>query len=132
MTTRTDTAPLAALDCVVRMDENGITIRKAIAGNESLFPGHYHEGPIFPGVFIVEAVRQAVIHYASVYRGKARLVEVRATRFRLPLEPGDVLEAECRCAPPDGQGFDVKAVCRSARGEVAELKLRFCLEKTCD
>ena len=123
-------APLAALDCVIRMDENGITTRKAIAGNESCFPGHYPDRPIYPGVFIVEAVRQAVLHQASVYHGRARMVEVRSTRFRLPLEPGDVLEAECRCAPPDGQGFDVKALCRSAKGEVADLKLRFCLENT--
>lgn len=123
-------APLVALDNVIHMDENGIITRKAITGNESFFPGHYPNYPIYPGVFILEAVCQAVQHQVAIYHGRARLSEVRSTRFRLPLEPGDVLETECRCVPqPDGESLDVKAACRSAKGEVADLKLRFYVEK---
>ena len=123
-------APLVALDSVIRADQDGITTRKAITGNEPFFPGHYPHHPIYPGVFIVEAVRQAAQHQAALYHGRARLVEVRSTRFRLPLEPGDVLESECRCSVrPDRQELEVKAVCRSAKGEVADLKLRFSLEE---
>jgi 3-hydroxyacyl-[acyl-carrier-protein] dehydratase len=123
--------PLSALDCVVRIDEKGITTRKAITGNEPFFTGHYPNHPIYPGVFVVEAVCQAVHHHAVIYGGEAHLVEVRSTRFRLPLEPGDVLESECRCVPErDGEGLEVKAVCRSAKGEVADLKLRFNVESS--
>lgn len=122
-------APLVALDAVVRLDADGIATRKAITGSEPFFPGHYPDHPIYPGVFIVEAVHQAASHYAAVNERRIRLTEVRSTRFRLPLEPGDTLETDCRCRFVIGSSeFDVKAVCRSQKGEVADVKLRYAVE----
>lgn len=119
-------APLMALDQVISCDADHITTRKAIAGNEPFFIGHYPHQPIYPGVFIVEAVHQAVRQYATTQGWHVRLIEVRSTRFLAPLQPGDVLESDCRCAlQPDNQTIHVRAVCRSSGKDVAEIKLMF-------
>lgn len=119
-------APLVALDHVVSMDETHITTRKAIAGNEPFFVGHYPHQPIYPGVFIVEAVYQAVRYYGAAQGQQLRLVEVRSTRFLAPLQPGDVLESNCRCVvQPDQQTIHVQATCYNAERDVAEIKLIF-------
>lgn len=119
-------APLLALDQVIFSDEERITTRKSIAGNEPFFVGHYPHHPIYPGVFIVEAVQQAVQRHAAMYGYYARLTEVRSTRFLAPLQPGDVLESDCRCLfQADDQTFTVQASCRNAAHDVADIKLMF-------
>lgn len=126
-------APLVALDRVVRLDAAGIATLKAITGNEAFFPGHYPDNPVYPGVFIIEAVCQAATHFAREYHGPVQLQEVKSTRFLSPLRPGELLESECACTySPDDQLLHVKASCRSGTGRVAEMKLSFGLERQVD
>jgi 3-hydroxyacyl-[acyl-carrier-protein] dehydratase len=126
---RRQAVPLVALDEVVAIDDSRIVTRKAITGNESFFPGHYPDNPVYPGVFIVEAVNQAVRRYAEALNLWARLRSVISTRFQSPLQPGDVLQTSCVCTRESATArLDVKAVCSSASGKVAEVKAVFELE----
>jgi 3-hydroxyacyl-[acyl-carrier-protein] dehydratase len=127
--TRTYAAPLSALDQVVRLEAGRIRTRKAITANEPFFPGHYPDHPVYPGVFILEAVHQAVRRYAEEHHATARLRHIVSTRFRRPLVPGDVVETDCVCTRDADTGtLQVKAVCSSESGRVADIRAVFHLE----
>lgn len=117
-------APLAALDRVLRVDDDGIATAKAVTGNEPFFTGHYPEFPIFPGVFIVETVQQTVRRFADERWRPARLVEIASVRFLAPVLPGDVLTTECRCTV-EGDELTARASCATERGKVADVKLLY-------
>ncbi len=105
----------------------------AIDGSQPYFAGHYPDRPIFPGVFIVEAAQNAVFRYAAALGKCVRLREVRSARFRMVVEPADILECSCECSPAaSGAGLDVKAKCNTGKGLVAELKLHFDMEAVSD
>jgi 3-hydroxyacyl-[acyl-carrier-protein] dehydratase len=130
-------APLVAIDQVLEVDEQGIRTAKVIAGNEPFFVGHYPEYPIFPGVFILEAVHQATREYTTQQLGtsvRARVAQVRSIRFLSPLRPGDRLEITCRCTlAPDRSELLVDADCQRVETTpvpVALIKLRYVLEET--
>lgn len=120
--------PLLAVDRVLRLDEAGVTTRKAVAGNEPFFPGHYPDYFIYPGVFIIEAVQQAAQIYARRYVGQVRLAEVRSARFLSALLPGAVFDCECKCTvTPEGR-LRVDATCRHGEVTAASVKLVYQVE----
>jgi 3-hydroxyacyl-[acyl-carrier-protein] dehydratase len=130
-------APLVAIDQILHVDQQGIRTAKVIAGNEPFFIGHYPEYPIFPGIFILEAVHQATQEYTTQQLSasiRARLAQVRSIRFLSPLRPGDRLEISCRCTvATDGSELLVDADCQRAEVSpvaVALIKLRYILEET--
>lgn len=129
-------APLVAVDQILDVSNRTIRTIKAIAGNETYFPGHYPGFPIFPGVFVLEAVHQTARLFVSEGLGIAahpHLVQIRSIRLLSPLRPGDVLEVDASCAcEPDGSELTVDAECwrRGATPvAVAHIKLRYRLER---
>jgi len=124
-------APIVALDKVVWLDRARIVSRKVITGSEAVFEGHYPGYPIYPGVFIIEAVHQSVRHYAAKYHHDSiRLTDVCSTRFLSPLHPGDALEVDCEFTlQPDSSTLLSKAFCSSQNRKIAEIKLKYSLEK---
>jgi 3-hydroxyacyl-[acyl-carrier-protein] dehydratase len=123
--------PLVALDRVLRLDDSGIVTQKSVVADEPFFAGHFPGYPIYPGVFIIEAVHQAAIQYGTVFLGRVQLLEVRSARFLSPVHPGDILESDCRCDVfHDAGELKVEATCRCGTRTVAEIKLRYRLENT--
>ena len=95
--------------------------------------GHFPDFPIFPGIFIIEAVHQAVIHYAVSYCGQVKIIEIRSVRFLSPVVPGDLLECDCRCAVmSENEQLQVKATCYCGERKVASVNLIYRLEKAND
>lgn len=126
-------APLQAIDEVVRIDTLGITIKKLVSPSEPFFLGHFPTYPIFPGVFIIEAVNQAAIYYGSKYVGRLRMTEIRSVRFFSQVLPGDVLQCDCQCVgSPKGELLMVDALCRCEARKVASVKLTYRMEKALD
>jgi 3-hydroxyacyl-[acyl-carrier-protein] dehydratase len=128
-------APLLAVDQVLEVSARGIHTIKAIAGNEAFFQGHYPHFPIFPGVFVLEAVHQAArLFVADGLRlsRHVRLVEIRSVRFLSLLRPGDVLHVDARCTHAADAG-ELMVDSKCWRGDaspvtVAHIKLRYVLE----
>lgn len=121
--------PLVALDRVIHFDHSGIITQKDVASGEPFFAGHFPGYPIYPGVFIIEAVHQAALYYGAVFLGHVQLLEVRSARFLAPVHPGDVLESDCRCEVSSETGdLAVRATCRSGAQKVAEVKLLYRVE----
>lgn len=120
-------APLFALDEVTRADGQGIATKKTVSPDEPFFAGHFPGHPVFPGVFVFEAVHQAAKYYTSSRHGReADLVEIRSLRFLSPVRPGDALECDCGCALSEGgRQMLVTAVCRCGSRKVAEVKLLY-------
>lgn len=122
--------PLVALDQVLQVTPNRIMTRKAITANESFFPGHYPDQPVYPGVFILEAVNQAVAWHAAQRQLQVRLRRIASIRFRQPLQPGDVLDVDCEFSDDaNPNSVTVKASCTSGRSRIADVKATFEVER---
>jgi 3-hydroxyacyl-[acyl-carrier-protein] dehydratase len=130
-------APLRAVD-QVSVDRSDGTMRivatKAVLATDPYMSGHFPGFTIFPGVFLIEALRQAVAaafgagtEPAAPASRRPEIIELRSVRFLAPLLPGDVFTIDARVASKQDDGrFDVEARCFRADGvTAATLKLRF-------
>ena len=100
---------------------------KRVSIDDPYMLGHFPGLPIYPGVFILEALRHAV---ASVAGSRGRWPDVRcvrSARFLAALVPGDLLTIAFtvpHTAPR--AAFDIDAHCTREDGKcVARLKVRF-------
>lgn len=69
---------------------------KTVTPNEPVLVGHFPGHPIFPGVYIVEAMAQTcailVAHSANDAQGKiVYFTSIEEAKFRKPVVPNDVL-----------------------------------------
>ncbi|WP_326770679.1 MaoC/PaaZ C-terminal domain-containing protein (plasmid) [Streptomyces sp. NBC_01591] len=121
-------APLDAVDDVIQVSESGITATKMVHAGEPYLEGHYPDFTIYPGVFIMESVNQAVDAYVARAFGADRiadLVTVTSARFTSPVLPGDTLQVSCELVV-QGDELVVDANCRTAAGAAAaRLKLMY-------
>jgi 3-hydroxyacyl-[acyl-carrier-protein] dehydratase len=95
--------PLAAIDRVIEIAHDRIVTEKDVRAQEDYFRGHYRNFPVYPGVFMVEAVDQATRLWGTHNGMRLALVEVK-TRFLSAVGPGDVLRCDCTFKiEPDGR-----------------------------
>ena len=133
-------APLIALDdlSVTRADGGLITISaaKKVSAADPYLEGHFPGGAIYPGVFILESLRQALIAAVGSAGGPLpRVTRIRSLRFLTPLADGDQLRMEItvRTGPGHLPGtvpgrLSFLATARCARGDgtpAATLKVEF-------
>ena len=90
--------PFLLIDRVLDFTVNeSIRALKNVTVNEPFFQGHFPDGPVMPGVLIIEAMAQAggILGHASrddaAPRALFYLVGVDEARFRRPVYPGDQL-----------------------------------------
>ena len=83
--------------------ESGQWIRglKNISFNEEVFQGHFPSRPVFPGVYIVEAMAQTggcllMQEYEDRARKVIYFMGIDAVKFRKPVLPGDQLVMEVK------------------------------------
>lgn len=123
-------APLAALDRVVEVGRDAIRTEKSVHATEPYFRGHYPGHPIYPGVFIFEAVQQAVRRYGEAQGRQLRLSYIKSIRFLAPVLPGDVLNADCEFRwSEDDRRVQVKAICSKRDKRVSRMTLEYRTEK---
>ena len=125
-----DVAPMIAFDEVIRLDPAGITVRKIVRGEEDFFRGHYPGCPLYPGVFIIEGVHQASLHFGRTHGKRLTLLEIRSARFLSPVGPDETVEFECHFQiQPESQKLSIQATCRNGSTPVAEVKLTYQCEE---
>jgi 3-hydroxyacyl-[acyl-carrier-protein] dehydratase len=123
--------PLRAVDELrVQSCEGGLTLRamKMVDANDPYLQGHFPDVTIFPGVFLIECLRQAVAWAVGRSMGGCPDIKVlHSVRFLAPLVPGDqiILDAIVGQILP-GKNFDVDAHFRRSDGvTAARLKVEF-------
>ncbi|MFF4480816.1 3-hydroxyacyl-ACP dehydratase FabZ family protein [Streptomyces melanosporofaciens] len=130
-------APLTAVDTVDIADTPGgarVEAVKRIAGEDPYLVGHYPDFTIYPGVFTLESVHQAIRHWATERHGPgavAELAAITSISFAAPLLPGDTLRIGCDLTTRDDTPATARAKVRCHRGDGA-LSARMTLELRID
>ncbi|HEV8562019.1 MAG TPA: hypothetical protein VGR06_37335 [Actinophytocola sp.] len=119
-------APLRAVDEVtVDRLEYGWRIRasKAISVTDPYMEGHFPHATIYPGVFVLESLRQAVSDGLGV---SCEVEHVGSARFLLPLVSGDTMLIDATVEPVTQQAFEVTATAAIEHvGIAAKLRVLF-------
>ncbi len=93
--------PLLLVDRILEL-EPGVRARgfKNITYNEPVFTGHFPGNPLFPGVYMIEAMAQlggcVVLEPGEFSRKVPYLAGINNAKFRRPVVPGDRLMMEVR------------------------------------
>jgi len=73
---------------------------KNITANEPMLIGHFPGNPVFPGVYMIEAMAQlggaAIMEPGDMTRKVPYLAAIDKAKFRRPVVPGDRLDMEAR------------------------------------
>ncbi len=79
---------------------------KCVTANEMYFLGHFPGHPVMPGVLIIEALAQVgAVALLTEEENKGKLAffgGIKNARFKKQVEPGDVLELECKLTSRKG------------------------------
>ena len=92
--------PMLLIDRVVELEPlKKIVAIKNVTMNEQVFQGHFPNAPVFPGVYIIEAMAQAgaVLLFREVPDRENKLMfftGIEEAKFRRPVVPGDQLRLE--------------------------------------
>ena len=92
--------PLLLIDRIIELDPGvRVVAIKNISMSDPVFQGHFPGMPVFPGVFIIEAMAQAGAYLLlrETPDRENKLVYfagIDETRFRKPVVPGDQLRLE--------------------------------------
>lgn len=116
-------APLRAVEqwqCEPDGDTMLLTARVRVRGDDPNLRGHFPGLPIFPGIFVIESLCQAMAH-AFGWQGEDGPVlrTLRSVRFLAPLLDGDELSLRVTVTPAAGGGWSAKAVGTRLDGTVA-------------
>ncbi len=91
--------PILLIDRILEL-EPGVRSRgyKNITYNEPVFTGHFPNNPLFPGVYMIEAMAQlggcVVLEPGEFSRKTPYLAGIDKAKFRRPVVPGDCLMME--------------------------------------
>jgi 3-hydroxyacyl-[acyl-carrier-protein] dehydratase len=121
--------PLLAVDdiTVTRTDGSRLCATKRIDTNDVHMRAHFPSLTIFPGVFIVESVRQAVALALPAFgAGAVDVSAVRSARFLAPLLAGDTMTLDVTVRAR-AETLEVRAECTRGDG-VTAARLRLELE----
>ncbi len=125
-------APLRAVGAVsVRRTATGwrIWARTRVDATDLHLAGHFPGAAIYPGVFVIESIRQAVCTGLGTVSGDGRrVVAVSSARFLAPLVPGDVFVLDIT-VQPTGEGtlaIAAAAVREHDDVRVAAVRLQLC------
>lgn len=120
--------PILLVDRVLEVNDKEIVAEKLVSGGEPVLQGHFPGNPVFPGVYLLEAMAQTaglwvVLHHPQ-HRGKSfALAGIDNARFRKPVIPGDVIELRATVTKIRGSIVRHSTVARVAGEEVAEAEI---------
>lgn len=91
--------PLLLIDRILELEPGVRAVGyKNITFNEPVFTGHFPANPLFPGVYMVEAMAQlggvVVLEPGEFSRKTPYLAGIDKAKFRRPVVPGDRLTME--------------------------------------
>ncbi len=118
-------APLLLLDEVTEASEHRVVATRTFRPDEEFFKGHFPGEPIVPGVYLVEAMAQAMA-YGELYKNgphRMLLTGVNKAKFRLPVSPGEKVTFILDLSGPKMNMYRAKGVAMVNGKKVAEAEL---------
>jgi 3-hydroxyacyl-[acyl-carrier-protein] dehydratase len=130
-------APLRAVEqwrCEPDGDSVRLTARVGVRGDDPNLRGHFPGLPIFPGIFVIESLCQAMAQAFGAQSGRPpALRTLRSARFLAPLLDGDELTLRVTVTPAAGGGWSAKAEGTRRDGTVAaRIRADFVAGQACD
>ncbi len=93
--------------------------------------GHYPEELIYPGVFLVESVLNALRCYFITQKDRrVKLAEIESARFMSPGHPGSAFRITATVHELDEKGWRVRATCTAGENKLATVVLRVVMDDT--
>jgi beta-hydroxyacyl-ACP dehydratase FabZ len=118
--------PLLLVDRILDFEPK-VWIRglKNISFDEQIFQGHFPNRPVFPGVYIVEAMAQTggcllMREYEDRSRKVIYFMSIEGVKFRKPVVPGDQLVMEVKVVSLKGRICKMRGEAFVAGQKVAE------------
>lgn len=127
-------APLRAVDNVSCVEDDGgwvVETSTRIDARDPHLQAHFPGFTIFPGVFILESLRQAVASACGGH-GDVRVSAIRSIQYFAPLFPGDVLTLSATLTRTSDGAIFADAWARRGTLAAARLKVEFASEVTDD
>ena len=125
-------APLLLLDEVTQVSDTQVVASRTFREDEEFFKGHFPGEPIVPGVYLVEAMAQAMA-YGELYKhGPHRmlLTGVNKAKFRIPVLPGEKVTFTLELLRPKMNMYRAKGVASVDGKKVAEADLSGIFQST--
>ncbi len=127
--------PFIMVDVVEEVQQGKrIICRKNVTGNEWMFPGHFPQRAIFPGVLLIEGMAQSAIlllrvdESLSVSQQATYMLASTKARFLNPVVPGDQLRYVCEVVRMASMGGVVEAIAYVEEEIVAKADLTFAIQ----
>ncbi|QKG83260.1 3-hydroxyacyl-ACP dehydratase FabZ [Kroppenstedtia pulmonis] len=124
--------PFLLVDVVEEVEPGTrIVCRKNITGNEWMFPGHFSQRAIYPGVLLIEGMAQAAVlmfrsdNSFDVGENATFMLAACKSRFLQPVVPGDQVCYEVNVIKMISTGGVVTALAKVSGDVVAKADLTF-------
>lgn len=133
-TTTTRTAspavPLQAVDTFTAAGDT-FTVTKTVTAEDPYLPGHFPGNPIYPGVFYLETVRQAIEkwHCHQPATSTITITMIRHARFTRPARAGDTITVTGHCTRTGDETVDVDAIIDIDHSAGGTLQLTLTLQR---
>ncbi|MER5541056.1 hypothetical protein ABT072_00930 [Streptomyces sp. NPDC002589] len=121
-------APVTALDAYAVLSATEVFGRKTVRADDAYLEGHYPDVTVYPGMFLVESVQEAVLRLLGATRGSGASAEpasIDSIRFTAAFAPGDVIDVHCACRPVSKDVLAVTAQCLKGGSKAARIKMSF-------
>ncbi len=125
-------APLLLLDEVTELSDSRVVATRVFRPDEEFFKGHFPGEPIVPGVYLVEAMAQAMAYCELYKHGPHRmlLTGVNKAKFRIPVLPGQQVTFVLELTGPKMKMYRAKGVAMVDDKKVAEAELSGIFQST--
>lgn len=119
------TEPMSFIDQVQSQTEDTIVCSKLINHNAPFFQGHFPNNPVMPGVYQLEAIRQATLLLLADQREKYFLSQVTRARFKEMILPDSQLTITCQVITKEAEAIQVSGQVLVDQRTCCSVKLTF-------
>lgn len=129
--------PFCLVDVVEELEPGErIVARKNISGNEWMFPGHFPDNAIYPGVLLIEGMAQTSIllfkgaeDQDADFEGATFMIASVKSRFLAPVVPGDQVRYTCEVIKVVSTGGVMECTATVDGNVVAKADLTFAVQR---